>query len=262
MVRIFIPRARLPPVSPQVAPAAAAGPQAQIQLDADEAGYLTRVRRLRSGDPVEVFDGLGGRCAATVGPGLETLLLGASLPDSSPRRFSFELWPALTKGDKVEWVIQKATELGLARLVPLVAERSVVKLAGERAVARVARFRKIAQEAARQCGRADVPEVTAPAGLADFGALAQAGVTAALVYERETRHGLAELWESVPDGGRVAFAIGPEGGFSTAEVALALGAGARPVGLGDLILRAETAAIAVCTLAAAAAGALGPPRDR
>ena len=136
---------------------------ARAELTEEARHYLRDVLRLAPGAPVELFDGRGGAWEATIEPGFAALALGA-------RREALAAGPAITllfalaKGEKNDLVVQKATELGVARLCPWSAERSVVKLDAAKGRERAERWRRIAEEAARQCGRADVPEVEAPAG--------------------------------------------------------------------------------------------------
>ncbi len=229
---------------------------AEVALEPDEVAYLIRVRRLAAGAEVTVFDGEGGEVAATLESGGARLRLGERRAVVFPRRFRFELWQGLAKGDKLDLVVQKATELGASRIVPFASARAVVKLFGERAVSRTARLSKIAEEAARQCGRADVPQVAAVGALHDLVAMSVPGVQRAILYEREGNRHLWPWLGQVQAGATVALAVGPEGGFAPEEVALAQGAGVAVLGLGDLVLRTETAGIVACTLAALAAGAL------
>lgn len=243
MVRLYLPVERLD--------------GEQVDLLPDEIGYLTRVRRLSVGDAVEVFDGRGGRWPGILQPGKERLSLGARVQDRARRRFSFELWQGLPKGERMEWVIQKATELGVTRIVPLACERAVVKLTPARAVAKLQRWRKIAQEAARQSGRADVPEVAEVATLSALTDWSSAGRQAALMYEREDRVALRTFLDGIAMGAHVALVVGPEGGFDAAEVERVSAAGIPLLGLGDRMLRTETAAVAVCVLALAASGGMG-----
>jgi 16S rRNA (uracil1498-N3)-methyltransferase len=145
----------------------------------------------------------------------------------------------------MDLVVQKACELGAARLVPVQAARSVVKLDGERGASRVERWRKIAREAARQCGRADVLDV---ADVADLeAALAGAPEGARYVFHEGAR--TSPLAAALPPAGTnvldVTAAVGPEGGFTAHEVEAARAHGFVPVGLGPRVLRAETAALAV-----------------
>src|SRR3954466_7094557 len=131
----------------------------RVQLTPEQSRHLLTVLRLGPGAELEVFDGRGGRFRATLAAsGLE---IGAALP-SPGRRGDIVLAQALAKGEKMDLVVQKATELGAVRIVPLTTERSVVRLDADRGAARTARWRRIAEQAARQCGRADVPTIDGP----------------------------------------------------------------------------------------------------
>lgn len=240
MVRLYVPRARLS--------------GEHLPLSTDERGYLIRVRRLSVGDAVEVFDGEGERVSAVVEAEETSLRLGARCRVQSAQRFDVEIWAGLSKGDKLELVIQKATELGVGRVVPFASERAVVKLDAERGASRLARWRKVAQEAARQSGRSDVPEIAAPAAFGDF---LDGGAQRGLLHPRAAQTSLWPWLSRVPAGARVALAVGPEGGFAQEEIAQAQSAGVAILGLGELTLRTETSAIAVAVLAMAAAGGLG-----
>jgi 16S rRNA (uracil1498-N3)-methyltransferase len=235
--RLFLPRARLG--------------GAEARLEPAELHYLRDVLRLAPGEAVEVFDGEGGTYAAALGPGA-TLALGPRRDTRRPGA-PVHLAFALARGDRADLVVQKATELGAARLSPFAAARSVVRLDAARGAERVRRWRRIAEEAARQCGRADVPPVDAPATLAEALAAAAPGHVRLLLYE-----GGGEPLASAIDraaSGHVAI-VGPEGGFTAAEVEAALAAGARLVTLGPRILRFETAAIVAVALVQHLAGEL------
>lgn len=220
---------------------------------ADDARHCLRdVLRLAPGDEVEAFDGAGGSYDARVAPGFEALALG---PRREAPAAGAAVWLAfaLAKGEKCDLVVQKATELGAARLLPFAAERSVVRLDGEKGADRAARWRRIAAEAARQSGRADVPEVDAPAPLADVLAAAPPG------FARVLFHGaggapVAAL-APAPGAGYLAV-VGPEGGLAPAEVRACEAAGAARASLGPRTLRAETAAIAAVALLQARFGDL------
>jgi 16S rRNA (uracil1498-N3)-methyltransferase len=212
--------------------------------------YLAEVLRLAPGAEVEVFDGRGGRYAGRLEPGLEIVSLGVREEGRAPGA-EIALLFALSKGEKVDLVVQKATELGAARIAPFAAERSVVRLDGAKGEDRARRWRKIAEEAARQCGRADVPEVSAPAPLAmALGALAPG--TAALVFQP----GGVPLGTLAPPPAGVAAVVGPEGGLSDAELQACERAGAARASLGPRVLRAETAAIVAVALLQARFGDL------
>jgi 16S rRNA (uracil1498-N3)-methyltransferase len=221
-------------------------------LDEPSRHYLRDVLRLAPGDPVELFDGRGAAWDARVGPGFEALLLGARReePAGGP---AIHLLFALAKGEKVDLVVQKATELGAARLVPFAAERSVVRLDAAKGAERAERWRRIAEEAARQCGRAGVPEVAAPGPLAAALAAVPEGFRL-LVLHGEGSRPITSLPLAGAPG--VAAVVGPEGGLTDEELRACQAAGALRAGLGPRTLRAETAAIAVVALLQALAGDL------
>ncbi len=207
-------------------------------LSTEDAHHLSRVLRLRAGEEVIVSDG-AGRWARTRWRGGETpgldALDGAPGPGGDGAvQFEEASLPALTvafaptKGERPEWVVQKLTELGLDRIVPLQSERSVVRWDSDRNAATLARLRRVAREAAAQCRRVRLPEVT---DVARFGDLATLGAPGTVV--------LAQLSGDRPRDDQVVVAVGPEGGWSAPE----LGAGLPTVGFGLSVLRAETAAV-------------------
>jgi 16S rRNA (uracil1498-N3)-methyltransferase len=208
-------------------------------LDAASRRYLADVLRLEPGARIEVFDGQGGRYDGIVEQGFEAVRLGARQA-APPAAVEIALVVALAKGEKMDLVVQKATELGAARILPFAAERSVVRLEPAKGEERAARWRRIAEEAARQCGRADVPEVRPPAALA--GALADlAPGTRAFVFHP----GAGRLAGAAPS---LAAVVGPEGGLTDAELRACEAAGAVRASLGPRTLRAETAAIVAVAL--------------
>src|SRR5437870_79682 len=133
----------------------------RVSLTSEQARYLGTVLRLAQGEEIEVFDGRGGRFRAWLEDA--SLRIAEPLPESPLRAVNVVLVQALAKGEKMDLVVQKATELGAARIVPLASERAVVRLSAERGGSRVERWRRVAQEAARQCGRVDVPVIDEPA---------------------------------------------------------------------------------------------------
>jgi 16S rRNA (uracil1498-N3)-methyltransferase len=226
-------------------------------LDEARSHYLLRVLRMSAGDPLEVFDGRGRAFEARIdrvdGPAA-WLRLGA--PRVAAMGRSITLVQALPKGDKLEWVLQKGTELGAAHFVPVTTERTTVKLSADRGAARVRRWTRIVEEAARQCGRSDVPAVEPPAPLVE--AVSRLAPGALFILDEEERSvplssELARLTPGVP----LALVIGPEGGLTRSEVARLTEAGARPVTLGRLVLRTETAALAALAVIRHREGALG-----
>jgi 16S rRNA (uracil1498-N3)-methyltransferase len=210
--------------------------------------YLADVLRLAPGAGIEVFDGRGGRFAAEIGPGFEWVTLGPR--EVAPAAaVEITLLVALAKGEKMDLVVQKATELGVGRVLPFEAERSVVRLEPSKGEERAGRWRRIAAEAARQCGRADVPEVAPPAAL-DRALAALAPGTRTFVFHP----GGGKLDGAAPAA--VAAVVGPEGGLTDGEVRACEGAGAIRAALGPRVLRAETAAIVAVALLQARFGDL------
>jgi 16S rRNA (uracil1498-N3)-methyltransferase len=227
----------------------------RARLTPEARHYVKDVLRLQPGAALELFDGEGGRWEARVEDGFEALALGPRQESVGAGASPGAIWivPALAKGEKMDLVVQKATELGAARVAAFEAERSVVRLEPDRAEERARRWRRIAEEAARQCGRADVPEVATPASLAARLAEAPPGF-GLLVFHGDGAASLAAL--APAPGGWIAI-VGPEGGLTAEEVAACEAAGARRVSLGPRILRAETAAIVAVALLQARFGDMG-----
>jgi 16S rRNA (uracil1498-N3)-methyltransferase len=221
----------------------------RARLDADGRHYLRGVLRLPAGAVLEVFDGEGGRWRAEY-DGADGLALGPA-EAAQPEGAAIWLGFGLAKAEKPEWVIQKATELGARRILPLATERAVVKLDAEKGAARAERWRKVAVEAARQCGRADVPAVDSPAALDAALGSAPAGFARVLFHP-----GGAPLGDALGSDAGYLLCVGPEGGFSPREVEEAVSAGARLASLGPRVLRAETAAITAVALVQALRGDL------
>jgi 16S rRNA (uracil1498-N3)-methyltransferase len=237
----------------------------RVVLDDESHRYLARVLRLASGDQLVVFDGQGQEIHArieTAGGRATTLALGARRVVTPPVR-KLTLLQAVSRGERMDLVVQKTTELGLGRLVPVWTSRTVVQgndpAGDDTGGARLRRWRKIAQEAARQCGRADLPVLETPRTLAQALAESPAQGLRLLVWEAAQASGGVPLRQALADAGAhpaVTLLVGPEGGFSDEEAAAARAAGFQPVGLGPLVLRSETAALVAVALAQAALGAL------
>lgn len=223
-------------------------------VDGDDHHYLFRVRRLRPGNAVILFDGAGWEAEATVEAveaARATLRVAAPHRVEAPPGCRLIVMPALIKGERMDWCVQKLVELGAAEIVPVCTARTVVKLAGERAQRRHRRFVDIARDAARQCRRATVPAVHEIMDLDQALALVTDVPLKLIPWERERQQVLgAALLRPLPPAACVL--IGPEGGFEPAEVDRAVAAGFVPVGLGPRVLRAETAALTVAALFALA----------
>ena len=227
-----------------------------MRLPGDDARKLLLVLRAQTGAVVELIDS-SGRIFATrlvVDGTFATLTLERELSGPAAPRLAITLAQGVPKGAKMDFVVEKATELGVARIVPFVSARTVGD--GER-TGKLERWRRLAKTAALQCGRRDVPIVDAPI---DFAAVVRmfASVDVALVpWELADA---APLRETLPpmlaNAASVLVAIGPEGGFSAEEAALATDAGAHLISLGSRILRTETAGLVATTAVLIASGAM------
>ena len=234
-------------------PAGQLAPGRRVKLTPEQSRHLLTVLRLQSGAQVEVFDGQGGRFPAIVAG--DDVEIGAALPRDA-RSLDVVLVQAVAKGEKMDLVVQKATELGAARIMPLAAERAVVRLEGGRGAARAERWRRVAQEAARQCGRADVPQIDGPSRWDDVFSLLHAEADRRALLLDPADYGL-RLGDAVRGVSRSLVAVGPEGGFSPAERQRALENGFLSVTLGKRVLRTETAGLAALALVLHVNGELG-----
>jgi 16S rRNA (uracil1498-N3)-methyltransferase len=204
-----------------------------------------QVLRLQPGVVITLFNGEGGEFEATVtrmGRSDVDVEVGThhAIEREAPR--AIHLLAGITANERMDWLVEKATELGVASITPLVAERSVLKLKGERADKKLAHWQGVAVAAAEQCGRNRVPVIHPAASLSDWFVRPSAeGVRCVLSLAPGTR----SLSDATAGCGPLVVLSGPEGGLSPAEEALALGAGFVPVTLGSRVLRAETAPLAV-----------------
>jgi 16S rRNA (uracil1498-N3)-methyltransferase len=222
----------------------------RFTLQNDEARHLAVVLRKKPGDEVRLFDGTGRTYRARIESLNSTRVEGTVLlTEQSPRRaLRVRLFQALPKGEKFEWVLQKGAELGIAEIVPVVSERVVTKIPADRLPSRLARWRKIVKFAAEQCGRADIPEVSAPAPLSDALSRCMPDSLTLIPWESEENASLKKVLRGATRPRVVNVFIGPEGGFSPQEVDQARRQGALPVSLGPTILRTETAGLFVTSI--------------
>jgi len=220
-------------------------PGTVVELPRETAAHLVKVLRTRSGDEVVLFSGdgrefvgaiesvRGSRVAASVG--------NATKVDRESS-FAITLVQCVPRGDRMDMIVQKATELGVARMVPVMSQRSVVRLDATQAESKAVHWRAIMVSACEQCGRNRLPVIEAPIPLIHY--LGNSTKTSArLVLEPDVRSGIANL----DLGAAVEIAIGPEGGFAGEELDALDLAGFARVALGPRVLRTETAAIAAVT---------------
>lgn len=215
-----------------------------FELPPDAAHHASRVLRLREGDRVEIFDGIGNECHGVITElGGKRVVVGEITPGNisreSPLRVT--LAQALSSSEKMDWVIQKATELGVTEIQPLDTERSVARLTAERAAKRLDHWRQVAISACEQCGRNVLPEIHAPLDIMAWLQQIKAMPETKLILLPQ---GAASLHSLEKPHGKVVLLIGAEGGFTEAESDSALHCGFAPIRLGARVLRTETAAVA------------------
>jgi 16S rRNA (uracil1498-N3)-methyltransferase len=217
-------------------------PGATVELAADAAHHALKVLRVGAGDTATLFDGRGGQWRATLNPagkGLRATLEGFEDADSeSP--LALTLVQGLPAGDKMDLVVQKAVEMGVRRIQPVAAKRSVVRLSGERAERRVEHWRNIAIAACEQSGRNRVPAVAPILDLPQYLGIAAQENALRFVCAPGVAVRLRDL--PAPDG-PVSLLVGPEGGFEEGELLAARAAGFRAIALGPRVLRTETAGL-------------------
>jgi 16S rRNA (uracil1498-N3)-methyltransferase len=237
----------------------------RVILAGEKAHYLSAVLRCKKGDELIVFDG-EGKCVLTVIESSDKREVIAEVRRHFPCDFEspvhLVLVQGLLKGEKMDWVVQKTTELGVREIIPVITERSQV-----RETRKVARWRKIAEEASRQSGRSVVPIVYAPVGLKEFlegSESGQHGDAKGFICWEEGGVSLKEAIKKISvspshpfTGSSVHLFIGPEGGFTKEEISLAEAKNIQVVSLGKRILRAETAALAAITLVQFLMGDIG-----
>jgi len=221
-----------------------------LQLDAAEAHHALDVLRLKIGDCVIIFNGIGTEASA------EIFAIGRNSVDvrilnqakSHPLACAITLAQAIPKGKNMDLIVQKATELGAAEIVPLLTERTVVQVDGGDLAKKQQKWQAVAIEAAKQCGQNWLPTVAKPQTLKEFfHANPRYDLLLIASLQPDARHLKQVLKETREVSGKqvgsVLVLIGPEGDFTPAEISLAKGHGCLPITLGPIVLRTETAAI-------------------
>lgn len=238
-----------------VAPATLAAAPA-VALTGAVARQIARVLRLRPGERVVLFDGSGREWLVrltAVTPDTATGVIEQERASDAEPRLRLTLYQAALKGDHMDYVLQKGTEVGIAAFVPLLTERTVVRSVDE---LKLTRWQRIVREAAEQSGRAIVPPV-APAVPLPAAWTRLTGAPVLLLWEAERMTGLGAALAALPRPlSSLALVVGPEGGLSEREVAAGVAAGARTVGLGPRLLRAETAGLVAASALLFVAGDL------
>jgi 16S rRNA (uracil1498-N3)-methyltransferase len=234
-------------------------PHAELFLPDAVAHHAGRALRLRDGDPVVVFDGRGGEYPATLT--FEGKHAVVKLADHDPREAELAgritLVQGIASGDKMDWIIEKAVEMGVHAIVPIAAERSVLKLTGDRLEKRLAHWRRIAQAACEQSGRNRIPDVSAPTTLVQWlagDAANDPATTLRLLCHPAAAEALTSKVRAVTDLQELVLVVGPEGGWSEEELKRAGKGGVEAVSFGPRVLRTETAGTALIAASSAALG--------
>lgn len=219
-------------------------PGREVELPTQAGEHVARVLRLDRGHPLRLFDGSGGEYAGEIASLAKRAVTARVLEPSpsvdreSPLRIT--LGQGIARGEKMDWILQKATELGVARIVPLVTDRTEVKLDAERTERRLAHWQAVLGSACEQCGRNRLPLLDEPMRLADWAAQPAADGELRLALDPLGATGLRD----VPAASRMTLVIGPEGGLSEHDLDTLAQAGFAGLRLGPRILRTETAGLA------------------
>ncbi len=241
--------------------------QSTWSIEGADAHHITSVLRMAAGDDLTLSDGRRTDYTAKIldlGSNRVTVQITGRMPNQTESPLEIWLFQGLPKSDKLDGIIQKSVELGVARIIPVACDRSVARVDVKDAPRKVERWNKIAHEAAKQCGRGRLPEVVAPLSFKAAIAEARAADLAIIPWESERDQSLRTVLEAEMDRlnaiieahrqadmnsrPTIAILIGPEGGFSMPEIDTALQAGITPVTLGRRILRTETAGAAVLAM--------------
>lgn len=242
----------------------ALSPGSSVSLPAHAARHV-QVLRMQPGDALTLFNGRGdgqagseGEFAATVermGRSDVDVMVGAYTATAREAHRAVHLAVGMPANERMDWLIEKAAELGVASIQPLMSERSVLRIKGERADKKIAHWRGVAVAACEQCGRSRVPLVHDAANLSDWLKGAGQGAAGSNRLLLSLQNGSRPLAEAVAAGGALTFLSGPEGGLSPAEEAAAMACGFAAVTLGPRVLRAETAPLACLSFLAVTGGA-------
>jgi len=214
-------------------------------LTADDSRHALTVLRLKAGTQVEVISGGLRWLAEIVGEESRIVCVRklSLLPSTEPK-LAVTLFQGIPKADKMDWIVQKATELGVSRIIPVAMERSVVRLSEADGRKKTERWQKISREAGKQCGRCVLPEICPPATIEQLAAGTDLPALNVVPWEEAEGFGPLALHNAWPKTDSLGILIGPEGGISNREIGLLKSEGFLPMTLGKRILRTETAGIA------------------
>jgi len=236
MARFYVPQPRIE--------------NGMIRIDGNEVKHIRKVLRLKKGDGIVVFDGLGKEYEGTIldeGPSSVVIRIQNILPSEKESQLEVTLAQGLLKGEKMDYLIQKATELGVKEIIPFFSSRSVPLLDKSGRLRRHHRWERIAIEASKQCGRGVVPKIEYLQDYPEMLRTASLDSLRIILWEEEGAK-LKEVLGKLIEKKEVFSIIGPEGGFSQEEVEEAIKDGFLPITLGKRILRAETASLCLLSI--------------
>lgn len=231
-----------------------------VTISGEDLKHIKNVLRLKAGEEVSICDGKENDYVAVI-ESIDSQEVLLSIVDSFKSKgeapIKLKLYQGLPKGDKMELIVQKCTELGVSEIVPMATKRAVVKLSDEKKISKkLERWQKIAEEAAKQSKRGRIPLVDRLVTLKEAVAELGEDELALMLYESEIENSLKKALREY-DGKAVSVFVGPEGGFEESEAEMLEAAGAKVVSLGNRILRTETAGLAVAAVIMYELGDLG-----
>jgi 16S rRNA (uracil1498-N3)-methyltransferase len=223
----------------------------RVEISGAEARHIQKVLRLKRGDEIILFDGKGMEYWGTVEMQRFHRITVKVKKTNTPRTESpieVILGQGLLKGDKMDYVLQKTTEMGVSAIFPFIASRTVPKLGGEQAERRWRRWERIVVESAKQCGRTVPPRVESIRDLVSILEWPVRDLVKLILWEKEEMSLKDRVRQIDRKSAKFLFLVGPEGGFSEGEISAAKGNGFIPVGMGPRILRSETAGVAMLSI--------------
>ena len=226
-----------------------------IELEAGAARHLTSALRMSSGQLVTLFNGHGGEYTAELveaKKGKATVRITEFDKADRESNLSIHLAIGISRGERMDLIVQKATELGVSEITPLFTERCEVKLSGDRLAKKISHWQQVAISACEQCQRNSLPSINSPVKIDQWQVNCDASLK--LVLHHRTDQSLSDM---PPPSGQVALLIGPEGGLSEREIEQAISLGFSPLTLGPRVLRTETAPLAAISILQSLWGDMG-----
>jgi 16S rRNA (uracil1498-N3)-methyltransferase len=230
---------------------------ASVGLESGPSQHVSRALRMKVGDSLVLFNGCGGQFPASIAAmdrKTVTVVTGDFEAIERESGLCLQLGIAISRGDRMDWVMQKATELGVSSIAPLLSERTEVRLGGERGEKKLRHWQQVVTSACEQCGRNQLPQVLSPQVPEQWLQAVQADVRLVL------HHTAGNTDPGPTPPASVALLVGPEGGLSPAEISAAEQAGFQPLQLGPRVLRTETAPLAAIAILQARWGDMGQTR--